>query len=257
MKIVTYNVNGIKARLPRLLEYLTEQQPDVACLQELKAPDDAFPESEIAALGYGAVWHGQKSFNGVAILARGATPTLRRIGLPGEDEFGHSRYIEAEVGNMTVASLYLPNGNPHPGPKFDYKLAWMDRLCAHAADLLAEERPTVLAGDYNVVPTDADVFSPAGVADDALLHPDTRARYRALLAQGWTESMRALHPDGRIFTFWDYQMGAWQRDAGFRIDFLLCSPQAADRLVEAAVDKAYRGREKASDHAPTWARFRD
>lgn len=257
MKIVTYNVNGIKARLPRLLEYLEEQQPDVVCLQELKAPDEAFPHEEISRLGYAALWHGQKSFNGVAILARGEAPLLRRMGLPGEDEFGHSRYIEAEVGGMVVASLYLPNGNPRPGPKYDYKLAWMRRLQSHAAELLKEERPVVLAGDYNVVPTDADVFSAKGVEDDALLHPDTRAHYRTLLAQGWTESMRALHPDGRIFTFWDYQMGAWARDAGFRIDFLLCSPPAADRLIAAAVDKEYRGREKASDHAPTWARFSD
>ncbi len=255
MKIVTYNVNGIKARLPRLLEYLEEQQPDVVCLQELKAPDDAFPGEEIAAAGYGAIWHGQKSFNGVAILARGTSPTLRRIGLPGEDEFGHSRYIEAEVNGIVVASLYLPNGNPQPGPKFEYKLTWMARLREHAAGLLAEERPVVLAGDYNVVPTDADVFRAAGVQDDALLHPRTRAAYRAMLSDGWTEAMRALHPDARLFTFWDYQAGAWQRDAGFRIDFHLLSPQAADLLVEVTVDKDYRGRERASDHAPTWARL--
>lgn len=255
MKIVTYNVNGIKARLPRLLEYLDEQQPEVVCLQELKTPDEAFPGEDIAALGYGAVWHGQKSWNGVAILARGASPVLRRIGLPGDPDDAHSRYIEAEIGGMVVASLYLPNGNPHPGPKFDYKLAWMKRLQAHGRDLLAEERPVVLAGDYNVVPTDTDVFNAAKVADDALLQPEARAHYRTLIHGGWTESMRALHPDARIFTFWDYQMGAWQRDAGFRIDFLLCSPQAADLLVEASVDKEYRAREKASDHAPTWARF--
>ena len=255
MKIVTYNVNGIKARLPRLLEYLEEQQPDIVCLQELKTADETFPGSEIAALGYGAVWHGQKSWNGVAILARGASPTLRRVGLPGDPADTHSRYIEAEIDGAVIASLYLPNGNPHPGPKFDYKLAWMDRLHAHAATLLKEERPVVLAGDYNVVPTDDDVFSAKRMADDALLQPGPRARYRALLSQGWTDAMRALHPDERIYTFWDYQMGAWQRDAGFRIDFLLLSPQAVDRLVETAVDKAYRGREKASDHAPTWARL--
>lgn len=255
MKIVTYNVNGIKARLPRLLEYLEEQQPDVVCLQELKASDETFPGEDIAALGYGAVWHGQKSWNGVAILARGASPELRRIGLPGDPDDTHSRYIEAEVGGIVVASLYLPNGNPQPGPKFDYKLAWMKRLNAHAADLLTEERPVVLAGDYNVVPTDLDVFSAARMADDALLRPESRAHYRMLLGQGWTEAMRALHPDERIYTFWDYQAGAWQRDAGFRIDFHLLSPRAADLLVETGVDKAYRGREKASDHAPTWARL--
>lgn len=254
MKIVTYNVNGIKARLPRLLDYLEEQQPDVVCLQELKAPDESFPEAEIAALGYGAVWHGQKSWNGVAVLARDAL-TLRRVGLPGDPDDTHSRYIEVEVRGVIVASLYLPNGNPHPGPKFDYKLLWMRRLIEHARYLREEERPVVLAGDYNVVPTDADVFSATRTAADALLQPEPRALYRELLHQGWTDAMRALHPDERIFTFWDYQMGAWQRDAGFRIDFLLCSPQAADLLVETRVDKEYRGREKASDHAPTWGQF--
>jgi len=254
MKIVTYNVNGIKARLPRLLEYLEEQQPDVVCLQELKAPDESFPEAEIAALGYRAVWHGQKSWNGVAVLARDML-TLRRVGLPGDPDDTHSRYIEVEVRGVIVASLYLPNGNPHPGPKFDYKLLWMRRLIEHARGLREEERPVVLAGDYNVVPTDADVFSATRTAADALLQPESRGLYRELLHQGWTDAMRALHPDERIFTFWDYQMGAWQRDAGFRIDFLLCSPQAADVLVETRVDKEYRGREKASDHAPTWGRF--
>jgi exodeoxyribonuclease-3 len=255
MKIVTYNVNGIKARLPRLLEYLDEQQPDVVCLQELKSPDEGFPGADIAARGYGALWHGQKSWNGVAVLARGATPRLRRVGLPGDEADEQSRYIEVEVEDTVIASLYLPNGNPQPGPKFDYKLAWMKHLAEHARTLLAEERPVVLAGDYNVVPTDADVFSATKTADDALLRPESRAHFRALLGQGWTDAMRALHPDERIYTFWDYQMGAWQRDAGFRIDFLLLSPQAADRLVETQVDKAYRGREKASDHAPTWARL--
>ncbi len=255
MKIVTFNINGIRARLPRLLEYLAREQPDIACLQELKCADESLPVGDIEVAGYGAVWHGQKGFNGVAILARGAAPALRLVGLPGDPDDSHSRYIEAEVGGLVVASIYLPNGNPHPGPKFDYKLAWMDRLHAHAAALLEEERPVVLAGDYNVVPTDDDVFSAKRMAHDALLQPEPRARYRALLSQGWTDAMRALHPDERIYTFWDYQMGAWQRDAGFRIDFHLLSPQAADLLVETGVDKEYRGREKASDHAPTWARF--
>jgi len=255
VKIVTYNVNGIKARLPRLLEYLEEQQPDVVCLQELKSSDETFPQSEIAAFGYGAIWHGQKAWNGVAILSRAAPPVLRRRGLPNDPDESHSRYIEAEVGGLIVASLYLPNGNPHPGPKFDYKLAWMGAFNAHARELLAEERPVVLAGDYNVVPTDIDVFSAARMADDALLQPATRANYGALLHQGWTDAVRALHPDERIYTFWDYQMGAWQRDAGFRIDHLLLSPQAADMLAGVGVDKEYRGREKASDHAPTWVRL--
>ncbi|APR54221.1 exodeoxyribonuclease III [Sphingomonas koreensis] len=256
MKIVTYNVNGIKARLPRLIEYLTEQQPDVVCLQELKSADEGFPENEIREAGYGAVWHGQKGFNGVAILAKGADPVERRRGLDGEDEDEHSRYIEAEVNGVVVASIYLPNGNPVPGPKFDYKLRWIERLSRHALDLLAEEKPVVLAGDYNVIPNDDDVFSVRAMADDALMQPESRDGYRALVAQGWTDALRTCFPGGGIWTFWDYQAGAWQRDAGFRIDHLLLSPLAADRLTGAAVDKDYRGREKASDHAPTWVSLR-
>lgn len=256
MRIVTYNVNGIKARLPRLLEYLAEQQPDVVCLQELKSSDETVPTAEIRDAGYGALWHGQKGFNGVAVLARGCNPVERHRGLGGEPEDEHSRYIEAEVDGVIVASIYLPNGNPVPGPKFDYKLRWIDRLRAHAAALLEEERPVVLAGDYNVIPNDSDVFSVAAMADDALLQPESRAGYRALLAQGWTDSLGLRFPGGGVWTFWDYQAGAWQRDAGFRIDHLLLSPQAADRFADAGVDKAYRGREKASDHAPTWVRLR-
>ena len=257
MKIVSFNVNGIKARLPRLIEYLTEQSPDVVCLQELKSSDDTLPVADIEAAGYGAVWHGQKGFNGVAILARGATPVERQKGLGGEPEDDHSRYIEADVDGVVIASIYLPNGNPQPGPKFDYKLRWIDRLRARARDLLDEERPTVLAGDYNVIPNDDDVFSVSAMASDALMQPESRAGFRALLAQGWTDALRTRHPRGGVWTFWDYQAGAWQRDAGFRIDHLLLSPQAADRLVDAGVDKAYRGRDKASDHAPTWALLRD
>ena len=261
MKIVTYNVNGIKARLPRLIEYLTEAQPDVVCLQELKASDETFPEAEIRDAGYGAVWHGQKSWNGVAILARGADPVERQRGLDGEPEDEHSRYLECEVpdgkgGNLVVASIYLPNGNPRPGPKFDYKLRWIDRLAARARALLADEVPAVLAGDYNVIPNDDDTFSVRAMAEDALMQPESRAGYRALVAQGWTDSLRTRHPKGGVWTFWDYQAGAWQRDAGFRIDHLLLSPALADRLVDAGVDKEYRGREKASDHAPTWVRLR-
>ena len=256
MKIVTYNVNGIKARLPRLLEYLEEDDPDIVCLQELKASDETFPEAEIRAAGYGAVWHGQKSWNGVAVLARGVDPVERQRGLGGEPEDDHSRYLECAVGDLVVASIYLPNGNPQPGPKFDYKLRWIDRLRVRAAALLAEEIPAVLAGDYNVIPNDDDTYSVRAMQDDALMQPESRGGYRALLAQGWTDSLRTRHPAGGVWTFWDYQASAWARDAGFRIDHLLLSPQAADRLVDAGVDKAYRGREKASDHAPTWVRLR-
>ncbi|MHA3841053.1 exodeoxyribonuclease III [Sphingomonas aestuarii] len=256
MKIVSYNVNGIKARLPRLVEYLTEQAPDIVCLQELKSSDETVPEADIRAAGYGAVWHGQKGFNGVAILAKGCDPVERQRGLAGEDEDEHSRYIEAEVDGLVVASIYLPNGNPQPGPKFDYKLRWIDRLRARARELLAMERPVVLAGDYNVIPNDDDTFSVGAMQDDALMQPESRAGYRALLAQGWTDSLRTRFPVGGVWTFWDYQAGAWQRDAGFRIDHLLLSPEAADRFVDAGVDKEYRGREKASDHAPTWVRIR-
>lgn len=256
MKIVTYNINGIKARLPRLLEYLAEQQPDVVCLQELKTSDDTFPEGDIRAAGYGAVWHGQKSWNGVAVLARGQDPVERQRGLAGEMEDDHSRYLEAEVDGVTVASIYLPNGNPQPGPKFDYKLRWINRLAERARALLAEETAVVLAGDYNVIPNDDDTYSVRAMQDDALMQPESRAGLRALIAQGWTDALRTRHPGGGVWTFWDYQAGAWQRDAGFRIDHVLLSPVAADRLIDAGVDKPYRGREKASDHAPTWVHLR-
>jgi exodeoxyribonuclease-3 len=255
LKIVSYNVNGIKARLPRLLEYLAEQQPDVVCLQELKSSDETFPEADIRAAGYGAVWHGQKGFNGVAVLAKGVDPAERQRGLAGEIEDEHSRYLEAEVNGVVIASIYLPNGNPQPGPKFDYKLRWMARLADRARALLAEERPVVLAGDYNVIPNDDDTFSVRAMQNDALMQPESRAAYRSLVAQGWTDALRTRHPKGGVWTFWDYQAGAWQRDAGFRIDHLLLSPQAADRLLDAGVDKDYRGREKASDHAPTWVKL--
>jgi exodeoxyribonuclease-3 len=254
MKIATFNVNGINARLPRLVEWLDEAKPDIACLQELKADDEKFPLSAIRDAGYGAVWHGQKGFNGVAILARGRDPVEIRRGLPDDPDPSHSRYIEAEVDGVVVGSIYLPNGNPQPGPKFDYKLAWFDRLIDHAATLFATEKPVVLAGDYNVIPTETkdDVFSARAMASDALMQPESRAAWRRLLHQGWTDAIRARHPRGPVYTFWDYQAGAWARDAGFRIDHLLLSPVAADRLVDAGVDKAARGKEKASDHAPTW-----
>jgi exodeoxyribonuclease-3 len=257
MKIATYNVNGIKARLPRLIEWLEETKPDVACLQELKSSDETFPERDIRDAGYGAIWHGQKGFNGVAILARDIDPVEVRRGLEGEVEDEHSRYIEADVLGVRVASIYLPNGNPQPGPKFDYKLRWMARLQERARQILAEEVPAVLAGDYNVIPTDEDVFSVRAMADDALMQPESRAAFRSFCFQGWTDALRTRHPVGQMWTFWDYQAGAWQRDAGFRIDHLMLSAQAADRLTDANVDKSYRGREKASDHAPTWVVLTD
>jgi exodeoxyribonuclease-3 len=261
MKIVTYNLNGIRARLPRLTEYLQEQKPDAVCLQEIKCADEVFPIEDVRAAGYDGAWHGQKGFNGVAILtpADRPRPEVRRVGLPGDPDDTHSRYIEAEVGGVVIGSIYLPNGNPVGAEKFAYKLAWMDRLRAHALELLAEEKPTVLAGDWNVIPTDHpdDVFSARAMAHDALMQPESRAAFRTILHQGWTDAIRARHPDGPVYTFWDYTAGCWQRDAGFRIDHLLLSPQAADRLLDAGVDKAYRGREKASDHAPTWVQLEE
>jgi exodeoxyribonuclease-3 len=252
MRIATYNVNGIKARLPRLIEWLDEQKPDIVCLQELKSSDETLPIADIEAAGYHGVYHGQKGFNGVAILARGEKPIEVQKGLSGEPEDEHSRYIEADVFGIRVASIYLPNGNPQPGPKFDYKLRWFDRLTARATELMALEIPVVLAGDYNVIPTDDDIANPKAMIDDALMQPESRAAFRRLSALGLTDALEARHPKGRLWTFWDYQAGGWQRDAGFRIDHLMLSPEAADRLVDAGVDKEYRGREKASDHAATW-----
>lgn len=257
MRIATFNINGIKARLPRLIEWLNETQPDVACLQEIKTQDEGFPIKDFEDAGYGAIWHGQKGFNGVAILAKGVTPVEVARGLEGEPEDEHSRYIEADVNGVRVASIYLPNGNPVPGPKFDYKLRWMSRLRTRAAQIWADEVPAVLAGDYNVIPFDRDVWSPAAMASDALMQPESRAAYKALMHDGWTDALAQRHPLGGVWTFWDYQAGSWQRDAGFRIDHLLLSPAAADRLVDAQVDKAYRGREKASDHAPVWVRLKN
>ena len=253
MKIVSFNINGIRARLPRLLEYLERERPEVACLQELKCADESLPIADIEAAGYGAVWHGQKGFNGVAVLARGDPPVLRMVGLPGDPYDEHSRYIEAEACGIIVASIYLPNGNPIGTEKFAYKLRWMERLAERARALLDEERPVVLAGDYNVIPEDRDTFSRRAMANDALFQPESQAAFRALVHQGWTDGLRTMHPDEeRLYTFWDYQAGALARDAGFRIDHLLLSPQAADRLRGAGVDKWARAEEKASDHAPTW-----
>lgn len=251
MKIVTFNINGIRARLPRLLEYLDREQPDIACLQELKCADESLPIGDIEAAGFRAVWHGQKGFNGVAILAKGTAPQLRQVGLPGDPDDTHSRYIEADVNGMIIASIYLPNGNPIGTEKFDYKLRWMERLRQRAETIRAEERPAVLAGDYNVIPEDRDTFSRRAMANDALFQPESQAAFRRIVTQGWTDALRMMNPDeDRLYTFWDYTAGAWPRDAGFRIDHLLCSPQVADRLRGATVHKWARGEEKASDHAP-------
>jgi exodeoxyribonuclease-3 len=253
MKIASYNLNGIRARLPRLIEWLEREKPEVVCLQELKCADESLPIGDIEAAGYGAVWHGQKGFNGVAVLAREDTPKLRRMGLPGDPDDTHSRYIEAEVADVIVASLYLPNGNPVGTEKFDYKIRWFERLAAHSAGLLQEERPVVLAGDWNVVPEDRDVFSVQATQHDAVMQPEAREVWRRMVNGGWTDALRALHPDEpKLYTFWDYTAGCWQRDLGFRLDHLLCSPEVADRLLGAGVDRWARGEEKASDHAPTW-----
>ncbi|MEO3434513.1 exodeoxyribonuclease III [Inquilinus sp. CAU 1745] len=252
MKIATYNVNGVNGRLTVLLRWLAEAAPDVVCLQELKAPPEKFPEAAIGDAGYSAIWHGQKSWNGVAILARGAELHETRRSLPGDPDDTHSRYIEAAVKGVLIGCLYLPNGNPAPGPKFDYKLRWFERFSAHAADLLATGLPVVLAGDYNVMPTNLDVYKPERWLDDALFRPEVRETYRRLVAQGWTDALRKLHPDERIYTFWDYFRNAYGRDAGLRIDHLLLSPSIAPRLAAAGVDRQVRGWEKTSDHAPTW-----
>ena len=257
MKIATYNVNGVNGRLEVLLRWLDEARPDIVTLQELKAPQERFPAEAIAAAGYEAIWHGQKSWNGVAILSRCGTPVETRRGLPGDPDPGQSRYIEAAVAGIIVAGLYLPNGNPRPGPRFDYKLAWFDRLHAHAANLLASKAPVVLAGDFNVMPTEIDVYKPERWLDDALFAPEVRAAYAALVAQGWTDALRKLHPGGRIYTFWKYWRGAFERDAGLRIDHLLLSPKLARRLVAAGVDREPRGWDKTSDHAPAWVELKD
>jgi len=252
MKIATYNVNGVNGRLPVLLRWLEESKPDIACLQELKAPQEKFPEQAIRDAGYHAIWHGQKSWNGVAILSRISQPAEIRRVLPGDPEDSHSRYIEAEVGDLTIGCLYLPNGNPAPGPKFDYKLNWFRRLTTHAADLFASGKPVILTGDYNVMPTEIDVYKPESWVDDALFRPETRLAFKNLVSQGWTDAIRHLHPDEKIYTFWDYFRNAFARNAGLRIDHFLLTPQLAKRLKSAGVDRDVRGWEKSSDHAPVW-----
>lgn len=252
MKIATFNVNGINGRLTVLLRWLEEARPDVVCLQELKAPSDRFPVRAIEQAGYGAIWYGQKSWNGVAILARGREPIETRRGLPGDPADEQARYIEAAVEGLLIGCLYLPNGNPAPGPRFDYKRRWFARLLAHAAELRALDVPVVLAGDYNVMPTELDVYKPERWVDDALFRPEVREAFHTLTAQGWTDALRARHPEARLYTFWDYLRHAFARDAGLRLDHLLLSPTLAPRLTAAGVDRAVRGWEKASDHAPAW-----
>lgn len=256
MKIATYNVNSINARLPNLIRWLGETSPDVVCLQELKAPQEKFPEGAIRDAGYGVLWHGQKSYNGVAILARGADPVEVGRALPGDPDDLHSRYLEAHTHGLLVGCLYLPNGNPAPGPKFDYKLRWLDRLLVHAAELVSRESPVILAGDYNIIPTERDVYKPERWVDDALFRVEVREAFARLTRQGWVDAVRSLHPDSQIYTFWDYFRNAFGRDAGLRIDHLLLNPAAAPRLADAGVDRHVRGWERASDHAPTWVELR-
>ncbi len=257
MRIATYNVNGVNGRLPVLLRWLEEDGPDVVCLQELKAPQERFPQAAIEALGYRALWRGQKSWNGVAILTRDAEAHEIRRDLPGDPQDEQSRYLEAAVKGVVIACLYLPNGNPAPGPKFDYKLAWFERLIAHAGTLLAHRVPVVIAGDFNVMPTDLDVYAPERWRDDALFRPEVRSAYARLVDQGWTDALRALHPDERIYTFWKYFRNAFARDAGLRIDHLLLSPALSGRLVTAGVERKVRSWEKTSDHAPVWIEIAD
>lgn len=252
MKIATYNVNGVNGRLPVLLRWLDQSRPDVVCLQELKAPKEKFPEAALRDAGYSAIWHGQKQWNGVAILARGHTLEERQRGLPGDPEDLHSRYIEATVNDIVIGCLYLPNGNPAPGPKFDYKLRWFARLALHAQTLLNQKVPVILAGDFNVIPTELDVYKPENWIGDALFFPESREAYRQLVAQGWTDALRNLHPEEAIYTFWDYFRNAYSRNAGIRIDHFLLSPQVSSRLIAAEVDREVRGWDKTSDHAPVW-----
>ncbi|WP_050386651.1 exodeoxyribonuclease III [Bradyrhizobium pachyrhizi] len=256
MKIATFNINNVNRRLPNLLRWLKTAKPDIVSLQELKASDAEFPAAALEQAGYGAVWQGQKTWNGVAILARKAEPVLIRTALPGDAGDHEARYIEAAVRGIVVTSLYLPNGNPQPGPKFDYKLAWFKRLRAHAAKLLKEDVPVVLAGDYNVAPTPFDIYPTRSWDKDALIQPKSRAAFKALVDQGWCDAIRTLHPDDQMFTFWDYKRQRWPRDAGLRLDHLLLSPAVAPRLVKAGVDRAIRGEDGASDHAPAWVVLR-
>ncbi|MBP1886245.1 exodeoxyribonuclease III [Sinorhizobium mexicanum] len=257
MKIATFNINGINRRLENLLAWLATAEPDVVCLQELKATDAQFPREAIEAAGYGAVWRGQAAWNGVAILARDSEPILTRAELPGDASDTQSRYIEAAVNGVLITSLYAPNGNPQPGPKFDYKLAWHERLRLHAAELLETGLPVVLAGDYNVVPEPRDIYPTRSYDDNALVQPESRAAFRHLLDQGWLDALRTIHPEEQLFTFWDYRRNRWQRNAGLRLDHVLLSRKLTRRLSAAGIDRDVRGVEGASDHAPVWISLRD
>lgn len=252
MKIATFNINNVNKRLANLLHWLELAEPDVVCLQELKAEQDAFPLHAVENAGYSAVWQGQRSWNGVAILSRVGAPVLTRNALPGDDNDRQARYIEAAVRGVLIASIYAPNGNPQPGPKFDYKLAWLERLTRHATALRKTGAPVVLAGDYNVAPTELDIYETTSWDDDALIQPQSRAAFRKLVGRSWTDALRHLHPDERVYTFWHYRRNRWQRDAGLRLDHLLLSPNLRDRLTDVGVDRDVRGLEGASDHAPVW-----
>ena len=256
MRVATFNINNINRRRPNLLAWLKQAKPDIVALQELKATDDDFPQVAIAEAGYGAVWRGQKTWNGVAILARNADPVLIRTALPGNGKDDQARYIEAAIKGVIVTSLYLPNGNPQPGPKFDYKLDWFRKLRTHAATFIKQDVPVVLAGDYNVAPAELDIYPTRSWDKDALIQPKSRAAFKSLLAQGWTDAIRTLHPSKPMFTFWDYKRNRWHRDAGLRLDHLLVSPALAPRLRKAGVDRQVRGEEGASDHAPAWIELR-
>ena len=255
MKIATFNINNVNRRLPNLLQWLKSARPDIVCLQELKAADADFPADSIAKAGYRAVWRGQRTWNGVAILSRGGEPIVTRNALPGDPQDEQSRYIEAAVDGIVVGCLYLPNGNPQPGPKFDYKLKWFKRLTAHAKALLAQDVPVVLAGDYNVAPTELDIYATKSWDNDALVRPESRAAYARLVKQGWTDAIRTLHRDEPMFTFWHYMRNRWPRDAGLRLDHLLLSPSLAPRLKSAGIDRDVRGKPNASDHAPVWIKL--
>jgi exodeoxyribonuclease III len=257
MKLATFNINNVNKRLANLLAWLAAAEPDVVCLQELKSSDADFPRAALADAGYGAVCRGQRTWNGVAILARGAEPILTRAELPGDAADSHSRYIEAAVFGIIVASLYAPNGNPQPGPKFAYKLAWNERLIAHAGELLATGLPVALAGDYNIVPEPRDIYPTTSYKENALVQPEPRAQFRRLLEQGWIDAIRKRHPDAAVYTFWDYMRNRWPRDAGLRLDHILLSKKLARRLTAAGVDRDVRGEDNASDHAPTWVELKD
>lgn len=252
MKIASFNINNVNKRLANLLSWMAKAEPDVVCLQELKAEQRAFPVSAFRELGYRAVWQGERSWNGVAILTRNCDPVLTRSALPGDSGDRQARYIEAAVNGVLIACIYLPNGNPQPGPKFEYKLAWFERLLTYAAELMMADIPVVLAGDYNVVPTDQDIYPTRSLDKNALIQPESRQAFARLLAQGWTDALRHLYPKGPLWTFWDYKRERWPANKGMRLDHFLLSPKISERLVDGGVDQWVRGEENASDHAPAW-----